>query len=695
MRVCVIWGVLLAAFFCNASRADIELSLDASCSCDDSYASLALEDPAHLAPYGTINVRFDPDPTSLTATLPPPHADGDTTEGLGLDGAATIAASGLTVTYDSATGVLSIAGAASAATYETILHGIVYTNAALIPDTTPRVVTVVVDNSDTSDSQTSTVYFAGFAPPTGSDQLYEMLEDDTLNAPPFSFPFTWSTPPGPCGIQLVNVPAEGRLILHSNSFVDMVDGANAPDEFDLRFVPEHDENGIPYTTFTFQVRDKLHQLSAATYTYTINVTNVNDFPYVPDNVQVITNAGPQSIAGVVVTGPPNESGQTLTIDLLTYNNGGLFDVGPTIDSTGTLHFTPAVDQMGFSEVTIHFHDDGGTEDRGSDTNAIVFLIEVMTFPFKTGDILIADRGPYRSTGTILAMTPNGTTPETYSQHILTTELKDPYGIAMDFDGNILITDYQTGRGPMGGGLFKLDRYSLQLTPVSRGFNFVVPFGLAVDDLDGTIYVADSDANGFQGGIYQIDPDNNGAQTEIATGFHWLRGITTFSGFVFATDLGADTPGSEKLWFVDPLGFIAPDPLDISQECKHPDGLALDPTLGIFVIAEALEKKLVGIDLGFCGCQDVLSTGLPPGSSDPHDSLFNLPTHVIVDIDFDSFTSTYYVTDAPIDAPSGSRRLLRVNPDDGSTEVLSSGGFFEQPRGLFMVPPNPNYPTFAP
>ena len=69
---------------------------------------------------------------SLTATLTA-RPDGDAVESLSLNAAATTAAAGLTVSYTAATGVLSITGSATKATYQTILQGILYNNTSDTP----------------------------------------------------------------------------------------------------------------------------------------------------------------------------------------------------------------------------------------------------------------------------------------------------------------------------------------------------------------------------------------------------------------------------------------------------------------------------------------------------------------------------------------------------------------------------------
>ncbi|KJS12250.1 MAG: hypothetical protein VR67_10005 [Peptococcaceae bacterium BRH_c8a] len=83
----------------------------------------------NISPDATLTeMDLGDDIVSLTAVLEatPDSAD----ESLSLNASATAAAAGLTVSYNAGTGMLSITGAASPATYETILCGIVYHNAA-------------------------------------------------------------------------------------------------------------------------------------------------------------------------------------------------------------------------------------------------------------------------------------------------------------------------------------------------------------------------------------------------------------------------------------------------------------------------------------------------------------------------------------------------------------------------------------
>lgn len=95
---------------------------------------------------------------SMTVTLTN-RFDGNDTESLSLNSTAQTAAIGLTVTYTSSTGVLNINGAASAATYQQILRGVVYNNTSQSPDDTSRQIEIVV-NDGASNSTTRTAAIA-------------------------------------------------------------------------------------------------------------------------------------------------------------------------------------------------------------------------------------------------------------------------------------------------------------------------------------------------------------------------------------------------------------------------------------------------------------------------------------------------------------------------------------------------------
>jgi lysophospholipase L1-like esterase len=104
----------------------------------------------------------DPDTSnlvSLRATLLA-RPDGNTVERLSLDAAAAsaAAAAGLLVSYTASTGVLSIDGSASAATYQAILRGILYENGSDQPATTARTVRIQAsDGSATSLTQDASI----------------------------------------------------------------------------------------------------------------------------------------------------------------------------------------------------------------------------------------------------------------------------------------------------------------------------------------------------------------------------------------------------------------------------------------------------------------------------------------------------------------------------------------------------------
>jgi len=113
--------------------------------------------------------------------------------------------------------------------------------------------------------------------------------------------------------------------------------------------------------------------TSAPQTFTITVTPVNDPPSFTAgaNQTVLEDARPQTVvawATSVTAGPANESGQVLSF-VVTNDNNTLFSEQPAITANGTLTYTPAPDSNGVANVTVLLHDDGGTENGGSDSSA--------------------------------------------------------------------------------------------------------------------------------------------------------------------------------------------------------------------------------------------------------------------------------------------------------------------------------------
>lgn len=121
-------------------------------------------------------------------------------------------------------------------------------------------------------------------------------------------------------------------------------------------------------------------------TFAITVTPVNDKPgFAPAlaGLSVMEDAGPQTVASWatnISAGPisaADESGQTVDFQIVNVSNPALFSVPPAISPTGTLTFMSAPEANGVSLVTVRLHDDGGSQNGGSDTgDEVVFSITV-------------------------------------------------------------------------------------------------------------------------------------------------------------------------------------------------------------------------------------------------------------------------------------------------------------------------------
>lgn len=132
--------------------------------------------------------------------------------------------------------------------------------------------------------------------------------------------------------------------------------------------------------------------TSITQTFDINVAAVNDAPTFTGgaNESVAEDSGAQTVtnwATAVRPGPASasdESGQSLTFNIVSNSNSGLFSAGPAITAnsssyptTANLSYTSAPNANGSATIVINAQDNGGTANGGVDTStAYTFTITI-------------------------------------------------------------------------------------------------------------------------------------------------------------------------------------------------------------------------------------------------------------------------------------------------------------------------------
>ncbi len=131
------------------------------------------------------------------------------------------------------------------------------------------------------------------------------------------------------------------------------------------------ENEFGSGEITVRATDTSLEFTDETFLVTIN--SVNDAPTFSLGTPPTVNedAGAQTVnnlATSILTGPPNESGQSASFSITSNTNPGLFSVGPDVNDSGTLTYTPVANVSGSAIISLVLIDDGGTVNGGDDTS---------------------------------------------------------------------------------------------------------------------------------------------------------------------------------------------------------------------------------------------------------------------------------------------------------------------------------------
>ncbi|MEN3147477.1 DUF5801 repeats-in-toxin domain-containing protein [Neorhizobium sp. IRAMC:178] len=281
---------------------------------------------------------------SMTVTLAN-NLDG-ASETLFLNATATAAAVGLTVGYNSATGVLSITGSASIATYETILKNIVYQDNSDNPDTSiDRTLTVVV-NDGVSDStpQVATIHMIAINDaPVLAGTLTAVVAEGGSHV--LTFAELGYTDPD---------DVDGGVVFQvSNVLHGVITNGGAPAtsftaaELKAGLISyTHDGSEGPTASFSVKAEDGNEDNSApGTGTFNFTVTPVNDAP-VAVNDYFSTNEDTARSGMLLFANDSDIEGNPLTANGITV--GGQLGGSISFEQNGTLRFEPLANESGYA-----------------------------------------------------------------------------------------------------------------------------------------------------------------------------------------------------------------------------------------------------------------------------------------------------------------------------------------------------------
>ncbi|WP_293144176.1 DUF4347 domain-containing protein, partial [Okeania sp. SIO3I5] len=201
-----------------------QIDLDSSTPLPDADYSTTFTEGGGAVAIASVNDITDGDGDNMaSATITLTNILDGTDESLSLNTSATTVASDNSIifSYDSATGVLQLTGSATMEIYQDIIDGIVYDNISDTPDTTDRVIEVVVveDTGDAFESNTATTTISITPtndPPVVDDISKSGTEDTDISFSATDFTGKYTDPESDplTKIQITSLPTDGTLLLN-------------------------------------------------------------------------------------------------------------------------------------------------------------------------------------------------------------------------------------------------------------------------------------------------------------------------------------------------------------------------------------------------------------------------------------------------------------------------------------------------
>ena len=130
--------------------------------------------------------------------------------------------------------------------------------------------------------------------PLGGNSSVTFDEDTTYTFQAADFPFSDVDSHTFAGIMLLSVETAGDMEYSGTDVT--ASPTDYADVTQLTFTPDPDDNGLPYATFTFRVKDSSGAYSAATHTMTVNVSPVQDVPTSQDYTFTMLEDGTHTFA---------------------------------------------------------------------------------------------------------------------------------------------------------------------------------------------------------------------------------------------------------------------------------------------------------------------------------------------------------------------------------------------------------------
>lgn len=284
---------------------------------------------------------------------------------------------GVTQAYDAAIGILTLAGTATVAEYQTMLRSLTYRSTSAAPALNAvRTINISVsDGTQSGDASfTLNVVAVNDAPSfnvIGSLVAAEDVAGVSVNA-------LSGMSPGPADEagQVLTVEVENN----NNDLFSVQPAISSSGRLTFTLAP--DAHGT--ATLTVRVKDDGGTLNGGVdqleKTLPILVNAVNDAPSFTKgaDVEVHEDTGTQTIlawATDMSPGPANEAAQTLSFSVSNAHTD-LFASQPALDVTGNLTFTSAPDKYGVAIVTVRLFDNGGTVFGGVNNVIRTFTITI-------------------------------------------------------------------------------------------------------------------------------------------------------------------------------------------------------------------------------------------------------------------------------------------------------------------------------